>query len=138
MNPEELLKEAVNHFSEWEMTQKLELIFVNGWGFEHWFQNELLVAFLRNGHQVSILGKMKKDADIIIDGYGLELKCWKQQFPSKRKLINAFDQHPNADGYLFLVEIIPKMIDDLKKNVSKKRNYKMKKINEKYALILIF
>ena len=133
----ELLEEAHQHFSEWEMKEKLNLIFTHGWGFEGWFQNELLVTYLRNGHNVNILGKVAKDTDIIVDGYGLELKCWKKDYPSKRKLINAFKQHPNSDGYLFLLEKDEKTISELKKFISNLYIYKMKDISNKYAIMMI-
>lgn len=134
---EALLNEAFLHFNEWEMKKKIEMIFEKGWGFEHWFQNELLVAYIRNGHEVKIRGKMKYDSDIVVDDCGIELKCWKKEYPSKRKLIKAFDQHPGANGYLFLVEYDQDTINKLKNYISNDYVFNMKEISEKYSLIMI-
>ena len=96
-----LLDLAFTHFSTLESLLRLHIIRERGWGFEHWFQNELLVAW----PSAYIRGKMKRDSDILVnENTGVELKCWLKKYPTKRNLINALKQHPGADLYLFLME----------------------------------
>jgi hypothetical protein len=73
-----------------------------GWGIENWFQNELLFAWESAGFAVEVKGKMKKDADLIVNNIGVELRTSKRVQSFKKHRVSVFSQHPKADLYVFL------------------------------------
>lgn len=117
------------------MLKRLNTFLDRGWGFENWFQNELLIAW----PTAVIRGKMELDADILIDEKtGIELKCWLRKYPTKRNLINAFSQHPAAHLYLFLVEKDDRMLEKLDKYLESNCYIsKSKQLNRTFRLIII-
>ena len=66
-------------------------------GFEEWFQIEVIVA-LRG--KATVWGKKEKDADIVVDDQGIELKASKTG--GSDVFTPAFRDHKDADYYLFL------------------------------------
>lgn len=86
------------------MLRRLEVISKHAWGFENWFQVEFILALYDSGVVAEkVLGKKKYDADIIVDGKGIELKAHHSRHPGEN-LIKAFSKHKRADSYLFLAQ----------------------------------
>ena len=70
-------------------------------GIENWFQTETASELLNNGANVTVWGKRDYDADLIVDGNGVELRC--QQNYGSNMLTKAITiDHQRAEYYLFL------------------------------------
>ena len=70
-------------------------------GIEGFIQTKLIDAFLNRGLSVTMRGKVKRGADIIVEDIGVELKAEvKKNSPYCFK--DGLTKHPKADLYLFL------------------------------------
>ena len=124
----DILKE---HFSTPEMLHKLKIIAERGWGYEGWLQNEVIVALHEAGLNVTTEGKKALDADIVVNGLGIELRASKTRFPGNG-MARAFKDHPRAGAYLFIAQ------DDRKADwIRKKHIFEEKKLGEGWVLIYV-
>lgn len=102
-----MLNIIADHFSQPEMVHRLNVLAEHGWGFEYWFQIELLVGLIDSGIKASVKGKTAYDADVLVQEddktIGIELRTWKQGFWGD-SLTSGIEKHPGADLYLFIVQ----------------------------------
>ena len=135
----ELLRSAVDHFSDAERIKTLDSTIDKADGFENWFQVELIRALNEQGFHATVWNKTKHDADVVVskDGQkkGVELRCWKNSY-SGDPVKSVISDHPTADLYLFLAQNsdrTDKMLADFKeKNLETMK----KRIDSNWSLIL--
>jgi len=130
-----LLNVTSEHFSNPELTQKLDMIAEFAGGFECWFQMETIVALVNAEIFATVIGKTEFDADIIVRDdskeLGIELRCG-----SVQNMINALTDHPNADLYLFLFRNDDDMMSQLVEQL-KGRDHIHKKLDSNWVIMLI-
>jgi hypothetical protein len=69
-------------------------------GIENWVQIELIMSLLTRSIPVTVIGKGKKDCDLIIEDHAVELRC--ATAPISFWLLDAIKKHPRAEYYFFL------------------------------------
>jgi len=78
-------------------------------GIENWVQTEFLLALIDRGYEVSTIGKVKRDCDIIVKeeestlDVGIEIRALTSVY--YKYLIDGIVKHPHADLYLFLSKV---------------------------------
>ena len=113
------------------MLHKIKVIAERGWDFEGWLQNEVIVSLYDAGFDVTTEGKKALDADVVVDGLGIELRAHKTRFPGNG-MARAFKQHPRAGAYLFLTQ------DDKKADWVRKRHiFEERELGEGWVLLFV-
>jgi len=121
------------HFLCPEMLRKLKILSQYGWGFENWFQIEIIVALYDAGFEVTTDGKKELDADLVVNGLGVELRCYQSRFPDYN-LERAFVEHPRASIYLFLAQK-DKRVDKMKEEIT--YPFEERELGEGWVLIYV-
>lgn len=109
------------HFSTPEILHRLDILSEaprskpRGWGFEGWFQIEVIVALHDAGYDVTTKGKRELDCDIVVNGLGVELKSYQSKHPNNG-MAKAFTQHPRASSYLFIAQD-DKRVEKMRKEI---------------------
>ena len=105
-------------------------------GIEAWAQLELFVSFEIRGIDVTPEGKKERDCDMIIGGYGVELRCVTNT-TSKSYLLDSVEQHPEADLYLFLTKFDDKLLGELKESLREMNfAFKYRELNSQWMVLV--
>jgi len=105
-------------------------------GIENWVQVELSLAFMIRDTAVTTIGNRKRDCDLIISNYGVELRC--ATAPYSTWLLDATKKHPKAELYLFLSKTNAKLMEELK-SYFEKNGYveKHKMLNKEWMVMVV-
>lgn len=77
-------------------------------GIENWVQTELIVALIDRDYDVTTVGKVKRDCDIIVkdsSGFNIGLELRAGTSGDHKWLIQCIASHQNADLYLLVSRI---------------------------------
>jgi hypothetical protein len=107
-------------------------------GIEHWVQTELIVAFTDRGYDVTTIGKVDRDCDLLINGVGVELRSGANPTPSAARdyYVNVFKVHPNADLYLFITPTTPEFEQEIINYCNANQITYIKKILDKDWIVM--
>jgi hypothetical protein len=105
-------------------------------GIENWVQIELIMSFLTRSIPVTVIGKGKKDCDLIVRGHAVELRC--ATAPVSFWLLDAIKKHPRAEYYFFLSRSNSKLVFELTDYFNKNGySEKHKMLTENWMIMVV-